>query len=67
MENLEEKFPAYFKCLIENGLSIQAQAQDKYPLATAADQREEQTINRDAKSAGENDICSISNALEIDN
>ena len=53
---------AIFKDLLENGLSVHAQR--KYPLATAADQRGEKTINRDAKTAGENVICSISNALE---
>ena len=36
--------------LVKNGLSIQAQ--EKYPLTTACDQRGEQTINRDAKTAG---------------
>ena len=62
MENLEEKFPYKFKDLLENGMSVQAQG--KYPIATAADQRGEPTINQDAKTAGENVICSISNALE---
>ena len=65
MENLMEKFPAEFKDLLENGLSVQAH--DKYLLATASYQREKQTINRDAKSVGENVICSISNALETNN
>ena len=51
--------------MLETGLSVQAQ--DKYPLATAADQRGEQTINQDAKTAAENIICSISNALETNN
>ena len=65
MENLEQKFPAEFKDLLENGLSVQAH--DKYPLATASYQRGEQTINRDVKTADENVICSISNALETNN
>ena len=47
---MEEKFPDHYKHLLDNGLSVQAQ--DKYPLATASDQRGEQTINRDAKTAG---------------
>ena len=51
--------------MLENGLSVQAQ--DKYPLATAADKGGEQTTNQDAKTAAENVICSISNALETNN
>jgi len=50
MENLKDTKPDEYNELIKNGLSIQAQ--DKYPLATACDQREEQTINRDAKTTG---------------
>ena len=65
MGNLEEKFPAHFKDLSENGLSVQAP--DKYPVATTADQRGEQTINRDAKTADEKVICSILNAFETNN
>ena len=42
-------------------------AQDKSPLATAADQRGEQTIHQDAKTAAENVTCSISNARETNN
>ena len=34
----------------QNGLSVQAQS--NYPIMTAADQRGEQTINRDAKTTG---------------
>jgi hypothetical protein len=36
--------------LDKSGLSVQAQ--DRHPLRTATDQRGEQTINRDAKTAG---------------
>ena len=36
--------------LNKQGVSIQSQ--DRYPLRTAIDQRGEQTINRDAKTAG---------------
>ena len=36
--------------LLQNGLSIQAQ--ERYELKTATDQRGEQTINKDAKTAG---------------
>ena len=50
MENLKETKPEEYNELVKNGLSIQAQEQ--YPLATACDQRGEQTINRDAKTAG---------------
>ena len=50
MEHLKATKPEEYKELVENGLSIQAQ--EKYPLATACDQRGEQTINRDAKTAG---------------
>ena len=49
----------------ENGLSVQAK--DKYPLATAAEQRGEQTINQDAKTAAEHVIYSISNAIKTNN
>ena len=55
MESLEEKFSADFKDWLENGLSVQEQL--KYSLATAAYQSCEQTINQDAKTAGENVIC----------
>ena len=50
MLNIDEKYPGMKQLLKEKGLSIQAQ--DKYHLKTAADQRGEQTINRDAKTAG---------------
>ena len=52
MENLKATKPDEYKQMVTNGLSIQAQ--DHYPLATACDQRGEQTINRDAKTAGMN-------------
>lgn len=50
MEHLKQTQPTEYNELVKNGLSIQAQ--DRYPLATACDQRGEQTINRDAKTAG---------------
>ena len=50
MEHLKATKPTEYDELVKNGLSIQAQ--DRYPLATACDQRGEQTINRDAKTAG---------------
>ena len=50
MENLKATKPEEYNELVKNGLSIQAQ--EKYPLTTACDQRGEQTINRDAKTAG---------------
>ena len=50
MEHLKATKPDEYGELVKNGLSIQAQ--EKYPLATACDQRGEQTINRDAKTAG---------------
>jgi hypothetical protein len=49
MENLNETYPG-LQDLSQHGLSIQAQ--EKHPLTTAADQRGEQTINRDAKTSG---------------
>ena len=50
MEHLKATMPGEYSELVKNGLSIQAQ--NNYPLTTACDQRGEQTINRDAKTAG---------------
>ena len=50
MHDMAERNPDQYNLLVNNGLSVQAQ--DQYPLGTAADQRGEQTINRDAKTAG---------------
>ena len=50
MEHLKQTQSTEYNELVKNGLSIQAQ--DRYPLATACDQRGEQTINRDAKTTG---------------
>ena len=50
MTNLEANYPGMDIDISQSGLSIQAQ--DNYPIMTAADQRGEQTINRDAKTLG---------------
>jgi hypothetical protein len=50
IDEMAETNPEQYNLLVENGLSVQAQ--DQYPLGTAADQRGEQTINKDAKTAG---------------
>ena len=49
MANLESNYPGA-ESDMSNGLSVQAQ--NSYPIMTAADQRGEQTINRDAKTTG---------------
>ena len=50
MENLNETYPGLQELISQHRLSIQAQ--EKHLLRTAADQRGEQTINRDAKTSG---------------
>ena len=50
LDNIDELHPGLKELLSKEGLSIQAQ--DRYPLRTAVDQRGEQTLNRDAKTAG---------------
>ena len=50
MENLNDVYPGLEDLISKHGLSIQAQ--EKHSLKTAADQRGEQTINKDAKTSG---------------
>ena len=50
LSQIDTLYPALKDTLILKGLSIQAQ--DRYPLRTAVDQRGEQTINRDGKTSG---------------
>ena len=50
LKNMEALYPGLKGMLKKTGLSVQAQEQ--YPMRTAVDQRGEQTINRDAKTAG---------------
>ena len=50
MTNLEANYPGMEIDISQCGLSIQVQ--DNYPIMTAADQRGEQTVNRDAKTLG---------------
>lgn len=50
LENIDLLYPDAKQLLSDNGFSVQAQ--DRYLLRTAVDQRGEQTINRDAKTAG---------------
>ena len=47
---LESTDPGSLELIRENGISVQAQ--DRYPLRTAIDQRGEQTLNREAKTTG---------------
>ena len=49
-DNIDQLYPGLKQLLNKQGVSIQSQ--DRYPLRTAIDQRGEQTINRDAKTAG---------------
>ena len=50
LESIELQYPGCKELLLSAGLSVQAQ--DHYPNRTAIDQRGEQSINRDAKTAG---------------
>ena len=50
LESIELQYPGCKELLLSAGLSVQAQ--DHYPYHTAIDQRGEQSINRDAKTAG---------------
>ena len=50
LDNIDQLYPGLKQLLNKQGVSIQSQ--DRYPLRTAIDQRGEQTINRDAKTAG---------------
>ena len=50
MKNIDQQYPGLKQFLEPKGLSVQSQ--DRYPLKTAIDQRGEQTINRDGKTAG---------------
>ena len=50
LENLDNTHPGCRELIQEIGLSVQAQ--DRYPARTPIDQRGEQTINRDARTAG---------------
>ena len=50
LENLNNTHLGCRELIQEKGLSVQAQ--DRYPARTPIDQKGEQTINRDAKTAG---------------
>ena len=50
LKHMEKNYPGLRHMLERSGLSVQAQ--DRYPVRTAVDQRGEQTINRDAKTTG---------------
>ena len=50
LENIEQIYPGLKELLRYKGLFVQAQ--DRYKLRTATDQRGEQSINRDAKTTG---------------
>ena len=49
LKNMETLHPGLNDMLEKTGLSVQAQ--DRYPILTALDQRGEQTINRDVKTS----------------
>lgn len=51
LRNIDTQYPGLKPLLKTGGLSVQAQPH--YPMRTSVDQRGEQTINRDAKTAGE--------------
>ena len=48
--NMEATYPGLKTMLGVKGISVQGQ--DRYPLRTSVDQRGEQTINKDANTAG---------------
>ena len=50
LESIELQYPGCKEILLSAGLSVQAQ--DHYPNRKAIDQRVEQSINRNAKTAG---------------
>ena len=50
MKNIQTLYPGLKSLLEHKGLSVQAQ--NRYAIRTAIDQRGEQTINRDAKTSG---------------
>ena len=50
LKHMDNIYPGLKGMLEKTGLSVQAQ--DRYPIHTALDQRGEQTINRDAKTTG---------------
>ena len=50
LRTLEKSHPGCKELISGKGLSVQAQ--DHYPLRTPIDQREEQTLNREAKTTG---------------
>ena len=50
MMQIDERYPGLKDLLVNHGLSVQAQV--IHPLRTSIDQRGEQTINKDAKTAG---------------
>ena len=50
MKSIDNLFPGLRELLQDKGMSVQAQ--ERHPVRTAIDQRGEQTINRDAKTAG---------------
>ena len=52
LESIELQYPGCKELLLSAGLSVQAK--DHYPNRTAIDQRGEQSVNRNAKTAGGN-------------
>ena len=50
LKNMETLCPGLKDMIEKTGLSVQAQ--DRYPILTALDQRGEQTIFRDVKTSG---------------
>ena len=50
LRNMDATYPGLKSLIDKKGISVQGQ--DRYPLRTSVDQRGEQTINKDAKTAG---------------
>ena len=64
LESIELQYPGYKELLLSAGLSVQTQ--DHYPNRTVTDQWGEQSINRDAKTAGGNQEILLFRKLHFD-
>ena len=63
--NMDTIYPGLRNLLKKSGLSVQGQ--DAYPLRTSVDQRGEQTINRDGKTSGKNNLPSDKSSIVLNN
>ena len=57
LKQIDNRYKGLKVLLNDAGISVQAQ--ETHPLRVSVDQRGEQTINRDAKTAGKNNIYKI--------